>query len=212
MRALSTAFGLLAASAAAALQPSLDARAIAEAIAIGQSPLDRERARFHQPYRLQAAQPPVDYIEVVTPFRRVVLAAEGRARAGDRSFGQRQALEVLRDAPDQLDLRVELTFHPLNAYIGVPAYEVRLLAAARTIPPRHVERIPRFGARLEGTPLPVQAPAAPLPPRGSQPLLGGTLVAGFDARLLDGHAAYDIAVIEQGRTLARAQVDLARLR
>jgi hypothetical protein len=214
---LATVFWLLTVPVAAG-QPlasdryALDARAIADALVIGQSPLDGERARFHAPYRLLVARPPIDYVEVVTPFRRVVLAAETRARMGDRAFGQRQALELLRAAPDQVDLWVELTFHPLNAYVGVPAYEVLLAGAERAIPPRRIDRVPRYGARVQGAPRPVPAPAAPLPPRGSQPMLGGTVVAGFDGRLIGGETAFDAVVVEEGRTLARIRIDLARLR
>jgi len=193
------------------LQPvALDARAIEAALAIGQSHIDAERARFHAPYRLPVAQAPVDYIEVVTPFRRVVLAAEARARMGDRSFGQRQALEVLGTAPDEFDVWVELTFHPLNAYVGVPAYEVALAGAGRSIPPRRIERIPRYGARVQGLPLPVPSPAVPRPPRGSEPMLGATIVAGFDRRLIG--AVFDAVVSERGKMLARVRIDLTRTR
>ena len=53
---------------------SLDA--LSEATAIGQTGIESRRADFHRPYRLVISQPPLDYIDVVTPFRRVVLAAD----------------------------------------------------------------------------------------------------------------------------------------
>jgi hypothetical protein len=70
----------LGGSAFARYQPALDARALADAIAIGQTRVESQRARFHQPYRIPVNRPPVDYIEVVTPFRRVALAAEAAHR------------------------------------------------------------------------------------------------------------------------------------
>src|SRR5262245_56031380 len=111
---------------------------LTEAVDLGRTGIDARRTEFHRPYRLPIGQPPLDFVEVVTPFRRIVLAAEARLRAGERLFGQREALEVLEPSPEALDLRLELTFHPQNAFIGVPLYDVRLRASsdARAIEPR----------------------------------------------------------------------------
>ena len=70
----------------------------------------RERTQFHAPYRVRVTQPPVDWIDVITPFHRVELAAETNARSGGRIFGQREAIEALREAaePDRPALRDEL--------------------------------------------------------------------------------------------------------
>ena len=73
---------LLVTSVPRAYQPTFDLQAVNDAIAIGQSRVESVRLRFHEPYRIRVAQPPVDYVDVVTPFRRVVLAAEERARVG----------------------------------------------------------------------------------------------------------------------------------
>ena len=43
---------LCAVASSSAMQPTLDRRAIEEAIQIGQSRLDAERARFHAVYRI----------------------------------------------------------------------------------------------------------------------------------------------------------------
>ena len=86
---------LLVQVGAAAMQATLDPRAVSDAVALGQSRGERERARFHMPYRLVVSRAPVDFVEVVTPFRRIVLEAEARAQTGDRAFGQRQAIELL---------------------------------------------------------------------------------------------------------------------
>src|ERR1041384_8865509 len=85
--------------AVAAFDQALDAQSLAEAIQIGSSRIDDTRSRFHAPYRVEAAQPPVDYIDVVTPFRRVVLDAEAHTRAGERLYRQREAVATLRHAP-----------------------------------------------------------------------------------------------------------------
>jgi hypothetical protein len=193
----------------------LDPRAIAEAIDVGQSRLDAVRGRFHEPYRVSIGRAPVDYLEVVTPFRRVVLAAQTRARAGDRTFGQRDAIAILRETPRQVDLLVELTFHPFNRYVGVPPYEVRLLAASTgttpEVAPTAIERVPRFGPRMD---MPLTFPYAGGPPASpGEPPSGGMLIAHLDGELLGRPAGvYDVFVIEAGKELARMRVDFRNLR
>src|SRR4029453_10435938 len=81
-----------------AVQTSVDYAAIDEALTLARVSSDTARARFHDAYRLIAARAPVDFLEVVSPFRRIVIAAQQKAAAGDRSFGQRQALDLLRNA------------------------------------------------------------------------------------------------------------------
>jgi hypothetical protein len=206
---------LVAATGARALELTLGPRALAEATDIGQSRIDSIRTRFHQPYRLAVGHPPVDYIEVVTPFRRIALAAEAGARRGQRLFGQREAREVLGNTPEQIDLLVELTFHPQNTFIGVPPYQVRLLpATADTMPaePVDVSHVPRFGARIHGAPLPYPYPMTTPGVPGGQPLTGGTIVVRLDGRMVDPDGIYDVLIVDQGKELARARLDVRALR
>jgi hypothetical protein len=205
---------LFAGSAVAGFEQALDRRLIDEAIAIGDSRIEAVRTRYHQPYRTQVARPPIDYIDIVTPFRRVALLAEDRARAGDRPFGQREAIAALGDRSDVVEILIEMTFHPLNVFVGVPAYDVELAPAssATRIDPLQIGRIPRFGARVEGVPLPSAYPEAPRLPGGSQPLLGGTIVAGYRAGALNPNGVYEVVVSEKGKELARARVNLGSLR
>ena len=205
---------LLAGSAAAGFEQALDPRSIDEAVAVGRARIEAVRARFHQPYRIPIGQAPVDYIDIVTPFRRVVLLAEGRAQVGDRLFGQREAIAALGDRAALVEVLVEMTFHPLNVFVGVPAYDVELATAspAGQIEPLQISRIPRFGARVEGVPAPSPFPGAANVPGLSQPLAGGTISAGFGAGTLNPNGVYDVVVREQGTELARARVDLGALR
>lgn len=220
---------MIAAVRVAALEPTLDAQRIQDAIAIGQSSIASDRTRFHEAYRVTAGKPPVDYLEVVTPFRRVEQAAEARRDAGDRTFGQRQARESLQDAPDRLDVVIELTFHPLNNYVGVPDYTAVLVPTGGSesrrsergsalLEPSGIERVPRFGPRVSG-----QSPSALAPPRQrrntpGQPVLGGTVVAHFDARDVDPEGAYDVLIGERVagekriNEIARVRIDLSRMR
>jgi hypothetical protein len=161
-RCLLAAF--LAVGAAAGYEQTLDQRAIDEALALGHSRIDAVKLRFRQPYRLPVGRPPVDYIEIVTPFRRVELLAEERTRVGDRLLGQREVLTALAGRLDRLDVVVELTFHPLNSYVGVPSYDVVFArpGSKAGIDPADIQRIPRFGSRIEGLPDPyATAPSVP---------------------------------------------------
>jgi hypothetical protein len=200
-------------AAVTAFEPSLDPRSLADAIDLGQSRIDDMRSRFHAAYHIEVMQPPVDYIEVVTPFRRIALDAEARTRAGERLYGQREALATLGDNPTRLDVVVELTFHPLNNYVGVPAFTVSLVPpGGRAIEPRTISRVPRFGPRLSGRPLPYPYATTSAAPQGSQPLLGGSIVAVFDGTALDARGTYVVLVRDSGKDVAKATADLARLR
>jgi hypothetical protein len=204
---------LLGASVTAAgFEPTLDRRAIEEAIAIGQSRFDAERNRFHAGYRLPVSRPPVDWIDVVTPFHRVALAAEARARVGNRTFGQREATAALSEAPNLVELLIELTFHPLNTYVGVPAYDVSLQGRGSRVKPQHLNRYPRFGPRTDpGGPALPNPNAAPILGSG-QPMLGGLVLAQFAAGELDPKGKYDIVIIDAGKEILRTTMDLVRMR
>jgi hypothetical protein len=201
------------AAAVGAVQLTLDRRAIEEAIHIGQSRIESERTKFHAPYRVHVTQPPVDWIDVITPFHRVELAAEMNARRGGRIFGQREAMDALRDAPDQIDLILEMSFHPLNTFVAVPLYQVEvILPGGRRIAPRRVDRFPRFGPRPAAT-----APALPTPNAsavfgGGQPVVGGTMIAALDGSSFDPNQRVEVVVMDGKTDLARAAVDLAQMR
>ena len=202
-------------AAARAYDPSLDPREAAEAAALGQSRIERDRIRFHQPYRLPVNHAPVDHIDVVTPFRRVVLAAEARVRAGERPLGQREALELLAASGGRLELFIEMTFHPLNTFVGVPAYVAALVpvgSAGAPIAAVNIERNPRYGVRVDGVPPGARTPSAPPNPQRQEPVLGGTVIASFDSGTLNPNGVYDVVVSESGKEGARVRLDLAKVR
>jgi hypothetical protein len=214
-RPLGLAVCLLCASVSTlAMQATLDRRAIEEAIQIGQSRFDAERNRLHAAYRVKVARSPVDWIDVLTPYYRVALAAEAQARLGDRVFGQREASAALSSAPNLLELLVELTFHPLNTYVGVPSYTVTLTSGqAPAVTPRYVNRYPRFGPRTDAGAAPAVPNPNAAPILGSgQPMLGGTLVAQFALDDLNANGRYDFVLVENGTEITRAAVDLGKMR
>jgi hypothetical protein len=155
----------------------------------------------------------VDWIDVITPFHRIVLAAEAKARAGNRVFAQREAFAALSEAPGQITLVLELTFHPLNNFIGVPNYEVALIGPkGDRIPPDRLDRYPRSQPRVDTLTPEIPIPGgAPVLSKG-EPVIGGTLVAPFDARRLDPVGRYSVVLSEKGTELVRVPMDLAGLR
>jgi hypothetical protein len=196
-----------------AFQPTLDRRGIEEAIQIGQSRFDAERTRFHGGYRIQVSRPPVDWIDVITPFHRVAIAAEERARLGDRVFGQREALAALSAASNLIELLVEMTFHPLNTFVGVPNYDVTLrLGLNKPVSAQFLHRYPRFGPRTQANVPALPNPnAAPVLGNG-QAMSGGTLVVQFAADAIDPNGRYDLVMTDGGKEIVRAGVDFGTMR
>jgi hypothetical protein len=201
-----------------AIELTLDQRAIEQALYIAHSSIQAEHFRFHADYRFTVGKAPVDFAEVVSPFRRVVLQAETSFRQGRRMFGQREALAALEPDPDRVEVYVELTFHPQNTLVNIPEYGVELAPVGRVgagVQPGTIDRLPRFGPRLDDSsyPFPYPYPLAPRVPTGSDPLLGGTLIARFHGNTLDPNAMYEVVVREGEKELGRTwRIDLAKLR
>lgn len=214
MRALALALAL---SAGGAIVP-LDRRAIDEALTIANSSLESTHRRYHADYRFPVNMPPVDFVSVVTPFRRLVLSAETEERLGRRMFGQREALAAVQPDPERFEIYVELTFHPHNTFVGVPAYTMELELQGRSgtlVVPLEIERIPRFGPRYDDTWYPFPYPRSSgstvqLP--ASEPLLGGTLIGRFAGAQIDADGAYAVVIKDGKKQLGRGRIDLARLR
>jgi hypothetical protein len=183
-----------------------------EAVALGQSFTERDRLAFHARYRALVARAPVDYIDIVTPFRRVVIAAEVQARQGSRRFGQREGLAVLDAAAGHVSVVAELTFHPQNTYVGVPGYDVILTRGEETRAALSIDRQPRFGARVDTLPAIGPRPGGLTGTRSSQPMLGGTVTAEFDGRALEPNGTYSVVLREGNATVATVRFDLSQLR
>jgi len=195
----------------AAVQTDVDLPAIDEALMLIRSGSPAELGRFNDLYRVKVEKAPVDYLEVVTPFRRIVLSGTARARTGDRSFGQRQAIDLLAESGGRLDVYAELTLNPLNNYIGVPDYVVALINRSGTrTAATELTRLSRWIPRVAGPPAvaPFQAPTIP---RGA-PLIGATVIGGFELKGLMPGGTYDVVVELGGEELARAAVVLSGMR
>jgi hypothetical protein len=114
--------------------------------------------RFHGPYTLQIGHPTVLSFEVITEFRRVVLATEEQARLGNRLFGARDAERILHPWRGRVSIVAHLRFNPQNVLVRVPDYQMLLAGAPGTkeMLPIDVRRLPFYadtaiiGADIEG--------------------------------------------------------------
>ena len=198
-------------TALAGVQTNVDLLAIDDALTLIRSGSQSELTRFNEPYRVKVEKAPVDYLEVVTPFRRIVLAGAAKTAVGDRSFGQRQAIDLLAEGGERLDIYAEVTLSPFNTFIGVPDYVMALVdQSGRRLEATAITRLSRWTPRLPGPPAvpPFQMPTTPL----GSPLVGATVIAGFDLKTLVPDATYDV-IVELGKDeLVRAGVALGGMR
>jgi hypothetical protein len=201
-----------------AYDATLERRDLEQALAIAHSTIESTHLAFHADYRFHVLTPPVDFVEVVTPFRRVVLSAETAVRTGRRMFGQREALDALQPDPERLEVFVELTFHPMNTFVGVPAYDVELApvgAPRPRVPAGTIDRLPRYGVRLDDTSylFPYSSTPRPRLATESEPLTGGTLVVRFQGEGIDANGVYEVVVKDGNKEIGRTRpIILSRLR
>ena len=89
------------------------------------------RARFHESYRVPVNDSTVEQIEVITEFRRFVMASEDEsllgnwmiARGGFDSKG-RTLTQVLQPFRGRVSIRTRVRFPPLHAYVAMPVVDV----------------------------------------------------------------------------------------
>jgi hypothetical protein len=203
-------FVALAAAPMTSVQTSLDLPAVNEALLFLRTATVAEQAQFNRPYRVVVGKVPVDYIEVITPYRRIVLTGLARRSAG-ATLAQREALELLKEPSNTLDISVELTFSPLNTFIGVPDYTVTLVTAdARRVAPLETFRSARWTARLEGPPSATPGATGPRPRGGT--MVGATIVGRFALVSLNGSGNYEVDTAVTGEPVVRASIALAGMR
>ena len=193
------AAGLILMCDAGAVEVNIDADAIQRALTVGKA-AGPVRARFHERYLVQTADATVTRLEVVTEFRRVVLAVEERLRFGDHLFGARDADQVLRPWRKRLEIVAQMRFHPHNTYIRVPAYDIVLEGFGGEAPL----------AALETQRVPVHVVSGPRSAGKAMPLRGATVKAVFDAAALR-QSNRAIVVRLQDAELVRGKLDFSTI-
>jgi hypothetical protein len=94
---------------------------------------ENARARFHESYRVPVNDSTVEQIEVITEFRRFVMASEDEsllgnwmiARGGFDSKG-RTLKQVLQPFRGRVSIRTRVRFPPLHAYVAMPAVDIMI--------------------------------------------------------------------------------------
>jgi hypothetical protein len=170
------------------------------AIAIGRG-TQAERTRFHAAYLITSSDPTIERVELVTPFRRVVLETERRLDFGDHQFGARQAADAIKKWRSTLTISVRIRFHPQNVYVTVPPYETIVASSPGGDEVRlgDVRRTP-----LWARPDPNQR-------TGTGTALVGAIIESDFAAAAVGQATRVVSVMLDGKPLARATIDFAKL-
>jgi len=193
--ALASALVLRAELSAIILQPT--AKDVERALKLAQA-RDAPRAEFHKPYIVHPDHPLLEQLEVITEYRRYVMATEEQLRMGNWLFAQsaQRAQEKLASWRGRLTVAARLRFHPQNTLIGLPPYELAI--ANPDLAPLELTRTP-INAMLSGRRNDLHAP-----------LIGATLEAVFDAAVI-GQTARPVILSLNGQPVASVIFDFSKL-
>jgi hypothetical protein len=193
---------LLAPASTAAIDEVLTESDMAYALSIANGS-EASRAVFHAPYHIDISDPTIEAVEVITEFRRLVLAAERELEAGNWMIGRggfdpkgRTLKDILRPLVGQVSIRARLRFHPQNNYATAPAFDIllgepTLLAIGATRTP-HV------------------TPASGRP--GSRDVINGATIEMFYNAPTVGDRILPVRIISESSELARVTVDFSSFR
>lgn len=185
-------------SAASALTITLTSSDVERALAVARAS-DAEHARFHDRYIVPVGKPDVERFEILTEFRRLVLAGEARRDNWLFLHSVTQAHDAVREWVGEVSVTSRVRFHPQNALVEVPDYEVTVesLPSGAPLEPLKAARTPIYG---NASP---DAPAAKW-------LAGAVIEATFDAGSI-GQTSRLVRLLLDGTEQARCVVDFARL-
>ena len=159
------------------------------------------RAHFHAPYVVPLKDATVEQFDVITEFRRLVIAAEEQLQAGNWMLGRggfdqkgRTLKDLLKPFAGQVSIRVRLRFHPHNSYVTLPAFDI--LLGEPTLVAEQTTRTPLI-----------------VPASGDGNLrdfiYGATIETSFDARSINDRIL-PVRIVSEGKELARTTVDFSR--
>ena len=192
---------LLADAPVDALTEILTDRDYAYAISIANGS-EATRTLFHAPYTVTVDEPTIERLEVVTEFRRFILAAEDQLKAGNWVMARggfdskgRTLKELLRPVEGQVSIRTRLRFHPHNSYVTLPAFDILLgeptLLAINAIRTPHI------------------TPASS--ERGTRDVIDGATIEVFYNAPTISDRTLPIRMLLEGKELARVSVDFSRI-
>ena len=163
---------------------------------------DATRALFHAPYHVTVDAPVIEHLEIITEFRRFVLAAEDQLKGGNWMMARggfdpkgRRLRDLLRPLGGQVSIRARLRFHPQNNYVTLPAFDILLgdptLLASIALRAPHI------------------TPATGEP--GTRDVINGaTIEVFYNAPTIDDRLL-PVRLISEGKEVARVSVDFSRV-
>jgi hypothetical protein len=198
---LAAAALMLMPAALAAVTDVLTEDNVTQALSIARGS-DASRALFHAPYQITVNDPIIEQLEVITEFRRFVLAAEDQLKAGNWMMARggfdskgRTLKDLLRPLRGQVSIRARLRFHPQNNYVTLPAFDI--LLGEPTLLAINAVRTPHITAS-RGEP-------------GTRDIINGATVEVFyNAPTIDDRVL-PIRLFFEGRELARVSIDFSRV-
>lgn len=199
LRLIAVAVLLVAHVPVAAVTEVVTDRDIAHAYNIANGS-EATRTLFHAAYRIPAADPTIEQFEVITEFRRFVLAAEDALKSGDWMMGRggfdakgRSLKDHLRPLAGQVSIRARVRFHPLNNYTAPPPMDI--LLGEPTLLAINALRTPHITTGEPGT---------------RDVINGATIETFFNApTIADG--ILPVRLVFEGKEIARARVDFSRV-
>lgn len=198
--AAATALAMAAVAHVAAIALTLSTADIERALAVARAS-DAERTAFHARYRIASNDATLEQVEVITEFRRVVLAAEERGRMGDWMFlhSTGSVQKLVQPYRGLVTLVARLRFHPQNVLTSVPAYDL-LLDDGRggVVPPLDRRTTPTWSLPFKTR-------------QGDQTaLMGATLEIDLAASDV-GQTSHKATLTLNGQNIAGVTIDFSRL-
>ena len=132
----------------------------------------------------------VQQVEVITPYRRIVLHAEARRRVGDYIVGRSDVGPLLREWRSRVSVVTTVRFHPQNVLNSLPPIEAQV----------HDPIVDRTVDALDVVRKPITKIGT------NRPFLGSTIETIFDAALL-ANVNGTIAITLRDKPLARTAMD-----
>jgi len=179
----------------AAINADLSDADIRRAIGIAVGPRTAG-VRFHVPYILAVKDPLVERLEVITEFRRFVLASEEQTALGNWTSARggydmkgRTLKDNLQGRHGQVSIKLRARFHPHHWYSFLPAIDI-----------------------LIGEPsfLALDVVRTPLLADGSASMTGAVIEAAFNAPSFHDRSL-PVRIVMDGEELTRVDVDFSKL-
>ena len=189
--------------AAAAVTVSLTQSDTRRALRLGDG-APAARAEFHAPYIIKVRNSIIHEIQVLTEFRRTVMATEDALKRGDwavakgaRSLNGQGIDDVVKPWRGKVTLVATLQLDALHTYVAVPNCEV-MMGGMPVVASLDRRATPRS--------------SLPYSSRGTMTtsLVGAVIEADFDSAAV-GQTSRDAVVICDGRDVARTPIDFSRL-